>query len=662
METTTIDGITQYLVELHIQGCGEVTCRRIAERFGEDTFDVCLSEWERLTEVEGIGQRKALAMHEAIQRKHGDDLTRKERKKNERQREQTMFFGSIGVHGWTLLRILSKYGDEAMDVVKGDPYRLTELDGFGFARADKIAEGLGITGSDERRVRAGILHTLETETDRRGHCYVEYDALVKKAAAILAVDTVPVEVQEAELEADERAIRDGDDIYLPQYYWAEVRVANTLRRMMNTGGEAPSRVADWGEALHKKLDEKDPFWTLRSKGKTVQYNEQQQQAIDMAMTWRVMILTGGPGTGKTTTLKGILGELRRAGLIYKMCAPTGRAAQRMAEQTGEEAQTIHRLLEYHPDQGFRRDKANPLHCDVVVVDEASMIDILLMQRLCDAIPYGGRLIIVGDKDQLPSVGAGNVLRDLIESEVIPTVRLTQIHRQQDGSHIVENAHRIIEGQMPVIDNAPGSDFFFREVQSDAEAADVVESLVADRLPKAYKGMEVQVLSPMRKEGVRSGCTEMNRRLQQRMNPYGRRIEIGDREWRVGDRVMQTKNDYEQNLYNGDTGIVAGGSEGERLLTVRFNDRTAMLERGQTAQLQLAYAVTIHKAQGSEYDIVVIPVTEAHHIMLQRNLLYTAVTRARRVCIIVGTRRAMLQTVQNWHMTPRNTRLRQRLTE
>lgn len=660
MEETTIDGLTQYLTELRIAGCGEITCRRIAEEFGDDTIDVCLEDWERLTEIDGIGQRKALAVHEAIKAKHGSGLTRQERRRNERKMEQAKFFGSIGVHGWTLHKIQDKYGEQAVEVVKGDPYRLTELDGFGFVRADRVAASLGITGSDPRRVNAGIVYTIQKMCDDKGHCFIPYLDLVKHAATELAVDMVAVEVQMAELEANELVIRDEDDIYMPQLYWAEVRVANTLRRMMTSNGLPPSQVTDWGKRLHEELEEEDPYWTLRHKRMSVEYNEQQQEAIDMAQVFRVMILTGGPGTGKTTTLLGILKEMKRAGMIYKLCAPTGKAAKRMTEQTGEEAQTIHRLLEYHPDMGFRRDRLNPLHCDVVVVDEASMIDILLMQRLCDAIQMGGRLIIVGDADQLPSVGAGNVLRDLIESDIIPTVKLTQIHRQKEGSLIVRNAHRIIHGQMPIVNNMLGSDFFFGEVWSDVEAAEMVVQKVTEGLPKFMPGAEVQVLSPMRKDGVKTSCNELNARLQSLLNPYGRKILVGGTEWRVGDRVMQTKNDYDHNIYNGDTGTIIGGSEDDKYLYVEFDGRRVFVEGKAIYSLQLCYATTIHKSQGSEYDVVVIPITDSHYTMLHRNLLYTAVTRAKKMCLLVGTKRAVQAAVQGWNQEKRNTRLKERL--
>lgn len=661
MDQSTIDGLTQYLTELRIAGCGEITCRRIAEEFGDDTIDVCLEDWERMTEIEGIGQRKALAVHEAIKAKHGDELTRQERRRNKRLMEQTRFFGSIGVHGWTLHRILDKYGEQAVDVVKGDPYRLTELDGFAFTRADKVAESLGITGSDPRRIRAGIVFTLQKMCDDKSHCFIPYPELIKHTATELAVETLDVEMQMAELEGNEMVIREGEDVYLPQLYWAEVRVANTLRRMMTQSGLPPSRTTDWGQRLHEALEEKDPFWTLRHKRQTVEYNELQQQAIDMAQVFRVMILTGGPGTGKTTTLLGILNNLKRAGLIYKLCAPTGKAQKRMTEQTGEEAQTIHRLLDYHPDKGFRRGRMNPLHCDVVVVDEASMIDILLMQRLCDAIPQGGRLIIVGDADQLPSVGAGNVLGDLIASEVIPTVKLTEIHRQKEGSLIIKNAHRIINGKMPIVKNEIGSDFFTAIVNSDAEAADVVVRKVTDGLPSFMPGAEVQVLSPMRKNGIKTSCQELNARLQSLLNPDGRRMLIGSTEWRVGDRVMQTKNDYDENIYNGDTGIIIGGSEDGKWLSVDFGDGRQVTLMGKAVYaMQLCYATTIHKSQGSEYDVVVIPITDSHYPMLHRNLLYTAVTRAKKLCLLVGTERAIRAAVQGWNQEERNTRLKERL--
>lgn len=397
----------------------------------------------------------------------------------------------------------------------------------------------------------------------------------------------------------------------------------------------------------------------------ITYTEKQATAIRLAATSRCMILTGGPGTGKTTTLSGILSRLYDDGYVVRLCAPTGRAAQRMKEQTGRSAETIHRLLQYTPGQGFRRDRRNPVRADVLIVDEASMIDIELMQRLTDALPDGARLIIVGDHDQLPSVGAGNVLRALIQSGVIPTVTLTQIQRQAEGSLIIQNAHRIIHGQMPLWQNRwdgeHHDDFLFQRADSDEETAQIVTDLVARRLPAMLPDTEIQVLTPMKKDGIATATASLNTRLQREANPDGTRYTINGHEWRQGDRVIQTRNDYDLQVMNGDLGRVTG-FDPLRGLLIDFSGRTVALDGDHLRHLQLAYAITIHKSQGSEFPVVVIPLTMSHAVMLRRNLFYTAVTRARQLCIIVGSRQALERAVRTEDASVRNTRLEERMRE
>lgn len=403
------------------------------------------------------------------------------------------------------------------------------------------------------------------------------------------------------------------------------------------------------------------------------YTPLQQKAITLAETCRVMILTGGPGTGKTTTICGILDRMDALGLTVACCAPTGRAAQRMAEATGRPAQTIHRLLRYHPHYGFTRNQDNPLTEDVIIVDEASMIDIRLMAALTAAIPDGARLIIVGDRDQLPSVGPGRVLHDLIESHAIPTVCLTEIHRQQGGSSIVTNAHRVIHGDMPETDNMPGQDFYWLATMPDADGSghrhDITEqeavaevlSMVSDRIPRAFPGCEVQVLTP-RKTDTQTSADLLNPRLQERLNPHGRPMKAGHTELREGDRVMQTKNDYDLMRFNGDIGRVHRVQPDRKTLTVSYPDQPTRYEGHQTLRLALAYALTIHKSQGSEYDVVILPLLPSATVMLQRNLLYTAITRARRVCILIGPRQSVQQAVGNWMQKERFTGLAQRMRD
>jgi len=666
-------GLAQYVQDLRVFGIGPVTARKLVDEFGLMLFDTALGNWQALMKVKGMTDIKAMTLAEKVHERFGPQIKKRERERNISQMAATVFFAEHEIRGRMLQKILSKYGEDAVAKIQANPYRLADdIDGFGFLTADAIAQKMGITGSDPRRVEAAVLYTLQQQTDK-GHCFVEHQSLITTAAAMLKADTQTVTEQTGRLIAEERVVADTDSlgvtaIYLPEYYRAEVSVAASLRRLQSDYG-TPSQMTEWGQKMHEEQDERDPFWRVRKTVQMVKYTDQQQQAIDMVLTHRVMILTGGPGTGKTTTLKGMLQALRQAGMFYTMCAPTGRAAQRMKEQTGERAQTIHRLLEYHPEEGFRRDRSNPLHCDAVVVDESSMIDLLLMKRLLDAIPYGGRLILVGDSDQLPSVGAGRVLNDLIDSGAIPTLRLDKIHRQADGSLIIKNAHRIIHGQMPEIDNMAGSDFFLRYVNSDEEAAEVVEGLVSERLPKAYPGMEIQVLTPRRSD-IATSSDMLNVRLQDAVNKETHLMKWGktgkgdneiEREFRVNDRVMQMKNDYDLDVLNGDVGKICAVVPDANSVTVMYDKRRVIYEGSQLKNLSLSYATTVHKSQGSEYDIAVVVMTNScGRLMLQRNLLYTAITRASKVCVVVAQKQALRHAIENWSQEVRNTRLKERL--
>ena len=663
----SVEGIAAYIMKLNVRNVGKKIAHEIARHYHGNAFDVIMNDPERLCrDIACVGRGRAFTLQQAVIAKFGPELKQREREKNERQLQQTAFFGSIGIGGWTLRAIIDKYGDDAEAVIRENPYRLTDIDGFGFKRADEIASKVGIERNDPQRLHAGLLYVLQTKSEREGHCYVPKAELLTYTSKELDIEqSEALQNAVTELETDRKIINEDGNIYLYGMYEAEVSVASTLRVLMQESGLPPSRITEWGMALREKLEERDPFWTLRKKAVKVEYNELQQRAIDMADTFRVMILTGGPGTGKTTTLLGILNNMRQRGLFYKMCAPTGRAAQRMKESTGEDAQTIHRLLEYHPAEGFRRNMANPLECDAVIVDEASMIDIKLMQYLCEAIPSGGRLIIVGDDDQLPSVGAGNVLHDLIDSGAIPTVKLTEIHRQKAGSLIVQNAHRVIHGKMPIVENMAGSDFFLKMTGADGkpitedEVVEEIRTLVSERLPNAYPGMEIQVLCPMRQRGD-TCCDTLNPILQEAINQWGYKMKYGGVEYREGDRVMQMKNDYDLGVMNGDVGDIERVNESHNELYVQYADQRVKYESANLRNLQLCYATTIHKSQGSEYDIVVIPVMESASIMLQRNLLYTAITRAKRVCIILGTYKSIRTAVENWMIKPRWTGLKERL--
>lgn len=659
-ETDSTEGMAAYIVECRVAGIGKMLAHKIAQRYGRFAIEkLCDPDYERIAyDIDGIGERKALALHTAFVDKFGPQVEEARRKREEQRRDAAIFWGELKVSPRMRERIENRFGEHAPTVLKDNPYRLTEIDGFGFRRADEVAARFGITGEDPRRIKAGIRYVLEELAPMEGHCCLPIAALTAKAASgnVLDVasnvvaDTINQEIADSNLILDEK-------VYLPKMYEAEEEVADRLQQ----------------------LNEKLPTDCLRERSImegsliTRKYNEMQRKAIATAMSQRLMILTGGPGTGKTTTLKGMLRMFEQDGLRCVLCAPTGRAAKRMSEATGRTAKTIHRLLEYQQGQ-FTRNEENPICEEVIICDESSMIDLLLMRSLLRAATECRHLILIGDNDQLPSVGAGRVLGDMIDSGCIPTVTLTEIYRQQEGSYIISNAHNIIHGALPIVSGT--TDFFFLPATSEDEAQDIVCSLVSERLPKAYPGDETQVLCPMRKDGIKTGCNELNRRLQQALNPHGWPLPIGEGRIRRGDRVMQTRNNYALDVFNGDVGRCEGIGSRERknfdgyryaktdetVLKVRYPDRKNCVGYNDETihELDLCYATTIHKSQGSEYDTVVIVLMPSAYVMLQRNLLYTAVTRAKKRCIIVGDWQSVRDAVSQWKTKPRHTGLKERI--
>ena len=657
----TWQGVAAYLVELKIPGIGKKLAHDIALRYREATFDKIMEGPDSIAySVNGIGKMRALALYEAIHAKLGSQIEERQRKRNEMERAAAIFWGAIDVSARMRRRITDHFGDFAANILLDNPYRLTEIDGIGFKRADEIAAKFGITGSEPRRIKAGIIYTLNDIATMKGDCCLPRSEVVRIAAKheVLGIGREEIEpVIDEMIEADE-LIGDEGMIYLPQMYDAEMEVAERLIALQKKDVSAINPLPYLLDRMH------------------IDYNEEQQEAIRMAMTEHLMVLTGGPGTGKTTTLKGILLAMRLLDKKCVLCAPTGRAAKRMCEATGTSAHTVHMMLGY--DNGeFVRNEDSPLKEDVVICDESSMIDIMLMRALLRAMPKGGRLILIGDNDQLPSVGPGRVLGDIIDSGKVPTVRLTQIYRQQEGSYIIYNAHNIISGRLPIVQGA--TDFFFLPAETEEQAQNLVVSLVSERLPKAYPGEEIQVLSPMRKEGVKTGCNELNKLLQQALNPNGHRLDMSRGRLRVDDRVMQTKNNYKLGVFNGDVGVVEGmgytvkkwtSPDGEEHtfksddfeIQVRYPDGwcASGYDEESVRSLDLAYATTIHKSQGSEYDTVVIVLMRSALHMLQRHLLYTAVTRAKKRCIIVGDWECVRESVSTWKTKPRFTRLKERL--
>lgn len=670
----TVYGMEKYLGSGLIKGVGPKFAKRIVQKFGVDTFVVIEDNVELLIEVEGIGRKRVQRIAESW----------------ERQKEVKnimVFLQEHQVSASFAAKIYKQYGNESIAVMKENPYRLADdIWGIGFKTADQIAEKLGFGRESYVRLRSGLMYTL-SELSGDGHVYAEKQQLIDKASELLEAspETIVMTMDEMLRQEElirERKIKVTDEegnpvtaIYLPPFYYAEAGVAGKLKKLAS----APA-----GDKLCQKLLEarkKTGNPDLSVDVKAVQektgmiYDEIQADAIRRAATAKVMVMTGGPGTGKTTTTHGIIAAYRAYGLKILLAAPTGRAAKRMTEATGLEAKTIHRLLECKPPEGYQKNEENPLEGDVLIVDECSMIDIILMNSLLKAIPPAMRLVMVGDIDQLPSVGAGNVLRDMIDSGVFPVVRLTRIFRQAQTSWIVMNAHRINEGKLPDISNGKNTDFFFLE-NEDAEAAvhKIVE-LVGTKLPKHYQvePARIQVLTPMQRGVV--GATNLNLALQEALNPAEHTVFMRGRgpvtvpkdclrrsgfAFRMDDKVMQIKNNYDKEVFNGDIGVISSVNMEERTMKVDFDGRLIEYDVTELDELVHAYATTIHKSQGSEYPIVVMPILMNHYVMLQRNLIYTGITRAKKILVMVGTKKALSYAVRNVTVTKRNTLLKERL--
>jgi exodeoxyribonuclease V alpha subunit len=540
--------------------------------------------------------------------------------------------------------------------VKENHYRLADdIWGIGFRTADTIAEKLGVEKETAVRLRSGLLYTLNRLSDE-GHCYARRDQLLKTGAELLAVEesVLPAVLDEMVRQDDVKTeLIDGEDsapgetaVYLPPFWFAETGTAKRLKQIFSS----PPSVKVKPQGLEERI--------RRVTG--LNYDPAQMDAIRCAAGSKILILTGGPGTGKTTTTLGILTAFRQAGAKILLAAPTGRAAKRLSETTGMEARTIHRLLEFKPPEGCQKNEQNPLEGDVLILDECSMIDIMLMYSLLKAVPDSMTLIFVGDVDQLPSVGAGNVLRDLIDAGVFPVVRLTKIFRQAAASRIITNAHRINRGRMPDLSNGKQSDFFFLEEEDPETAAQEIVRLVKERLPRAYGTRDIQVLTPMQRGAV--GAANLNQVLQAALNADAAGLRRGGTDYRLHDKVMQIRNNYEKEVFNGDIGVVDRVDLEDRTLTVRFDDRLVDYDATELDELVLAYATTIHKAQGSEYPVVVMPVLMTHYVMLQRNLLYTGITRAKKGLVLVGTKKAIAHAVRTVTVTRRNTKLCERLQQ
>ncbi|MEE2786141.1 MAG: ATP-dependent RecD-like DNA helicase [Myxococcota bacterium] len=621
-------GLVGYLSSGRIQSVGPKLAERLVAYFGTETLQIISEAPERLTEVEGIGPKRSEEISSQV-------------REHVLQRDALVFLQGLNLSASAANKVWQHYGENAITVVRDNPYRLAaEIAGIGFQTSDQLAQQLGFEADSEVRVAAAIIHILTKGFDD-GHVYLPEDLLIERTMALIGADT-PVGQQLSHLKSAGHLLDDGG-IYLPFVHLVETELA---RRFTACARQIPETSANMLAAIESRLG--------------FQLADKQRDAVELATSTNLMILTGGPGTGKTTTVQAIKRALDAMGEEVVMAAPTGRAARRLADATQASASTIHRLLGYHPVDGFRYGEDEPLPADAIIIDEASMLDQQLALALLRALQPGARLILVGDAHQLPSVGPGNVLADLLSSRTLPTVQLTEVFRQAEASDIVSNAYRILSGVLPEsAQMANGGDFFVVTAETPTIAADLIEQMVHVRMPRRF-GLDpvedIQVLAPMHR-GV-CGAHQLNTRLQDRLNPDGATIKRGGRKFRVGDKVMQVKNDYQKEVFNGDLGRIMAQTESG--ITIRFDNRVLEYEGDALDNLTLAYACSVHKSQGSEYPAVIIPMLTEHWLMLQRNLLYTAVTRGKSLVVVVGQRRAIERAVRNVEGVQRYTQLAHRL--
>jgi exodeoxyribonuclease V alpha subunit len=638
-QPVTKDGICKFLSSSLIKGIGPKTAGKIVETFGDRSLDIIENEPEKLETVEGIGKTKRKIIEDGWAEKKGI-------------KNIMLFLQKYNLKTALALKIYKTYGDEAFQVLRTNPYRLTEdIYGIGFKTADSIAASLGIERTSLPRIESALHYLLRQFADE-GHCYAPEKDILSDCAELLGVDHILIENVLRQMLARKALLSRKDAVYHPLYYYAEIQAAEKLLRIL--------RSKEAGLSYFRNVDWKVVFSWLFEKH-NIQYSPKQMQGVTACLANKVTILTGGPGTGKSTITKALTTILEAKKYKFLLTAPTGRAAKRLSEVTGQPAQTIHRLLEFswQNELRFRRNEDNPLDASLIIMDEASMLDLLIFNHFLKAVRHDTHLILIGDIDQLPSVGAGYVLNDLIASNQIPTVRLNEIFRQKNDSSIITNTHRIREGIIPLFSKNRG-DFFFFNAETPAKATALIVELVKERIPRTFghdKAGKIQVLAPLHKG--EAGISALNRQLQNVLNPHSARkteITTGEKIYREADRIIQLKNNYEKEVFNGDLGSIEEIDRENQIIKILYDNRIVEYEFYEIDQITHSYAISIHKSQGSEFPVVVIPILMQHYIMLQRNLLYTGVSRAKEIVVLVGNLQAVETALRNNRITRRNTML------
>ena len=631
--------IERYLGSGLIRGIGPKIAKVIVDTFGSKTFEIIERAPEKLLGIPKLGKKKI-------------ELIISSWKEQKNIKELMIFLQKIGIGASFVRKIFNAYGKESINRIKDNPYQLIDdINGIGFRTADLIAQGLGLNRESYDRCRTGIIYILGYMASTEGHCYLPFDELIDKCSKMLQIDPCKIIMTYDSLVSNGELIVDSDRVYLPSFFRSEIGLAN---KIMNI-----KKFNKFVEVYDENLDMEIEKVEMKN---GIKYDDVQRSAIKSAVSSKFTIITGGAGVGKTTITKAIINIFENRNKKVILTAPTGKAAKRLAEVTGIEAKTIHRLLEAQKDGYFYRNSEHKIDGDVLIVDETSMVDIILMNNLLKAVPAVMTVILIGDSNQLASVGPGNVLKDIIKSACVDVIELKKIYRQTKISNIILNSHKINDGEMIDLNNKPDSDFFFIKEDNDERCVDIILNLCSDRLPAYYKVnpiSDIQVITPMKRGCL--GVDNLNRALQENLNHNRNFLRRDTIEYRMCDKVMQIKNNYEKQVFNGDIGVICSIDKEREELEVNFDCRTIRYNISELDEINLAYACTIHKSQGAEYPIVIIPMTTSHFVMLERNLLYTGVTRAKKICILVGKEDAVQRAIENNLSRVRYTSLSQRLS-